>query len=77
MSDRAPRQARVDLSADPLVYFIDDFADEDSCDHLIRQARPSLGGAEVQTRRGSAAPPCSAPLRRGAFSGSYGILRCQ
>lgn len=55
MSDRAPRQARVDLSADPLVYFIDDFADEDSCDHLIRQARPSLGGAEVQTRRGSAA----------------------
>ena len=52
MSDR---QARVDLSADPLVYFIDDFADEDSCDHLIRQARPSLGGAEVQTRRGSAA----------------------
>ncbi|KAH8066059.1 procollagen-proline 4-dioxygenase [Aureococcus anophagefferens] len=55
MSDRTPRQARVDLSADPLVYFIDDFADEDSCEHLIRQARPSLGGAEVQTRRGSAA----------------------
>ena len=51
MSDR---RARVDLSADPLVYFIDDFADEDSCDHLIRQARPSLGGAEVQTLRGSA-----------------------